>query len=70
MNNSKASDTAKIPLSMPDLSWASKNDSAAMALFNSTGAGGGNSASRPTIITSGSSGYDGTTDPGKPGQPV
>lgn len=63
-------DTAKIPLHMPDLSWAKPNDSAAMALFNATGAGGGNSKSKPTIITSGSSGYDGTSDPGKPGEPV
>lgn len=63
-------ETAKIPNEMPDLSWAKPNDSAAVALFNATGAGGGNSKAGPTVITSGSSGYDGTSDPGKPGEPV
>jgi hypothetical protein len=30
----------------------------------------GNSKASPNCITSGSPGYDGTTDPGKPGKPV
>jgi hypothetical protein len=37
---------------------------------SAVGADGGSPKSSATIITSGSSGYDGTTDPGKPGEPV
>lgn len=71
MHNPKATSTAKIPLSMPSLSWAAKNDSVAMAAFASANVPAtSGSRSGPTIIKSGSSGYDGTTDPGKPGEPV
>lgn len=69
MHNPNATSTPKISQSDSTPSWAAKNDSAAMALFNATGAGGGNSKARPTMTRSGG-GYDGTGDPGKPGEPV
>lgn len=71
MHNPEAKETQKIPLSMPKLDWAADRQGALMSLFNATGAGGGmGGPSRPMTITSGSPGYDGTTDPGMPGEPV
>jgi len=70
MDNPDADSTAKIPLSMPKLDWANDRQGALMALFNATNAGGGNSPARPTMTRGGSSGYDGTGDPGAPGEPV
>lgn len=70
MSNPDADSNAKVPLSMPKLDWASDRQGTLMSLFNSTGAGGGNSKASATIITSGSTGYDGTSDPGSPGEPV
>lgn len=70
MDNESSDEITKVPLHMPKLDWAADRQGALMSLFNASGAGGGQSASRPTIITSGSTGYDGTSDPGAPGEPV
>lgn len=69
MHNPDAKETQKIPLSMPSLDWAAQRDGTLMSLFNGTGAPGGMTTSKPTMSGQGG-GYDGTSDPGAPGEPV
>jgi hypothetical protein len=64
-------ETAKIPLSMPALSPMAPGESTLMAFHTAAvGKDTGATRSRPTMTRSGSSGYDGTSDPGSPGEPV
>lgn len=64
-------ETAKIPLDLPKFSPMTHADAQLMALHNAAvGGNTGMSKSRATYTKSGSSGYNGTTDPGSPGEPV
>ena len=64
-------ETPKIPLDLPKFSPMTKADAQLMALHNAAvGGNTGATKSRATTIKSGSSGYDGKSDPGSPGEPV
>lgn len=61
----------KVPLSMPAPSPMFPTEPQLTRLVDQAVNGKvGNSKASATTITSGSSGYDGTKDPGKPGEPV
>lgn len=65
-----SNDTPKIPVSMPDLPWASKNDAQLMAMHTAAVGNTGGSPKSSATMTGGKGGYDGTTDPGPAGDPV
>lgn len=60
----------QVPEYTCDESWARKSDAAAMAAFNASGAPSGKGKSSPQMTRSSGTSYDGTTDPGAPGEPV